>query len=46
MHFFNKEAKKSMNKKMNIRALIFRVADAALRMGGGGNGGSAACFPR
>ena len=25
-----------MNKKMNIRALIFRVADAALRMGGGG----------
>ena len=24
-----------MNKKMNIRALIFRVADAALRMGGG-----------
>lgn len=33
-----------MNKKMNIRALIFRVADAALRMGG--DGGSAACFPR
>lgn len=24
-----------MNKKMNVRALIFRVADAALRMGGG-----------
>ena len=24
-----------MNRKMNVRALIFRVADAALRMGGG-----------